>query len=91
MYKCYIELRRTRISYKNKRKVTLLGHILRRNCFLKHVIEGKIEGRTEVTGRGGRRPKQLLDYLNAVVPKCTSRIPRDLPPVSSGSIDTFIE
>jgi hypothetical protein len=30
---------------------------LRRNCLLKHVIEGKI------TGRQGRRRKQLLDDL----------------------------
>jgi hypothetical protein len=35
---------------------------LRRNCLLKLVIEGKIEGRTEVTGKGGRR-HQLLDDL----------------------------
>ena len=34
---------------------------MRRNCVLKHIIEGKIEGRVEVLGgRGGRR-KQLLD------------------------------
>ena len=26
------------------------GHILRRNCLLKHVIEMKTEGRREVTG-----------------------------------------
>jgi len=33
-----------------------IGHIVRRNCLLKHVIEGKIEGWIEVTGgRGGRR------------------------------------
>jgi len=32
-----------------------------RTCLLKHVIEGKVEGRIEGTGRGGRRPKQLLD------------------------------
>ena len=36
---------------------------MRRNCLLKHVIEGKIEGRIEVTGRRGRRRKQLLDDL----------------------------
>ena len=29
------------------RKVNLIGHILRRNCVLKHAIEGKIEGRIE--------------------------------------------
>jgi hypothetical protein len=33
------------------------------NCLLKHVIERKIEGRIEVTGRRGRRLKQLLDDL----------------------------
>jgi hypothetical protein len=36
---------------------------LRRNCLLKHVIEGKLEGRIVMTGRRGRRRKQLLDYL----------------------------
>ena len=30
---------------------------------MKHVVEGKIEGRTEVTGRRGRRRKQILDDL----------------------------
>ena len=29
--------------------------MLRRNCILKHVTEGKIEGMIEVTGRLGRR------------------------------------
>jgi hypothetical protein len=37
--------------------------MLRRNCLLKHVIEGKIEGRVEIKGRRGRRRKQLLDEL----------------------------
>jgi hypothetical protein len=37
--------------------------MLRRNCLLKYVIEGKTEGRIEVTGRRGRRRKQLLDDL----------------------------
>jgi hypothetical protein len=36
---------------------------MHRNCLLKHVIEGKIEGRTEVTGRRGRWCKQLLHAL----------------------------
>ena len=40
-----------------------IGHILHRNCLLKHVIEGKIDGRVEVTGRRGRRCKQLLADL----------------------------
>jgi hypothetical protein len=46
-----------------RRKATWIGHILRRNCLLKHVNEGKLEGRIEMTGRRGRRSKQLLDYL----------------------------
>ena len=36
---------------------------MRRNCLIKHVIEGKIEGRIEVKGRRGRRCKQLPDGL----------------------------
>ena len=35
-----------------KRKTNLIGHILRSSCLLKHVTEGKIEGRMEVTGKG---------------------------------------
>jgi hypothetical protein len=46
-----------------RRKVNWIGHILRRNCLLKHVIEGKLEGRIEITGRRGRRRNQLLDDL----------------------------
>jgi hypothetical protein len=33
-----------------RRKHNWIGHILRRNCILKHVIEGKIDGRIEVIG-----------------------------------------
>ena len=32
-----------------RRKANCIGHILRRNCLPKHVIEGKIKGRIEVT------------------------------------------
>jgi hypothetical protein len=38
-------------------------HILCRKCLLKHVIEGKIEGRIDVTGRRERGRKHLLDAL----------------------------
>jgi hypothetical protein len=38
-----------------RRKAKWIGHILCRNCLLKHVIEGKLEGRIEMTGRRGRR------------------------------------
>jgi hypothetical protein len=51
-------------TYKKKRrKSNWTGHILRRNCLLKHVTEGKIEGRIEVKGRQGRRRKKLLMTL----------------------------
>jgi hypothetical protein len=46
-------------TIKRKKK----AHILRRNCLLKAVIEGKLERRIEVTGRRERRRKQLLDDL----------------------------
>jgi len=46
-----------------KRKVNWIGHILGRNCLLKHVIEGKIKGRIEVTRRQVRRRNLLQDDL----------------------------
>ena len=46
-----------------KRKANWIGHILRRNCLLQQVIEGKIKGQTEVIRRRGRRRKKLLDDL----------------------------
>jgi hypothetical protein len=48
-----------------RRNANWIGHILRRNCLLKHVIEGKLEGRIEMTERRRRRRKQLLDNLKA--------------------------
>jgi hypothetical protein len=45
----------------NRRKANWIGHMLRRNCLLKHVIEGK--KRREVTGRRGKRRRLLLDDL----------------------------
>jgi len=47
----------------SKRKDNWIGHILRRNCFLQQVIEGKIKGGIEVTGRRGRKRRKLLDDL----------------------------
>ena len=46
-----------------KRKANWIGHILRRNCLLKQVIEGKIKGEMEMARRRGRRRKKLLDGL----------------------------
>ena len=59
MKKYYIEARNTI----KRRKANWIGHIVHRNCLLKHLIESKIEGRIEVTGRRGRRHKQILDDL----------------------------
>jgi hypothetical protein len=42
-----------------RRKANWIGHILRRDCLIKHIIEGKIIG----TRRRGRRLMQLLDDL----------------------------
>jgi hypothetical protein len=47
----------------SKRKANWIGRILCRNCLLQRVIEGKIRGGIEVTGRRGRRCKKLLDDL----------------------------
>jgi hypothetical protein len=46
-----------------KRKTNWIGHILRRNCLLQQVTEGKIQGGIEVTGRQVRRRTKLLDDL----------------------------
>jgi hypothetical protein len=46
-----------------KRKANWIGHILCRHCLLQRVIEGKIKGGTEVTGRQGRRRRKLLNDL----------------------------
>jgi hypothetical protein len=43
---------------KKRRKSNCTGHISRRNCLLKHVTEGKVEGRLELKGRQGRRRKK---------------------------------
>ena len=55
--------RRNTLREIRKRKANWIGHILRRNCLLKQVIEGKIKGEMEVTRRRGRRRKKLLDDL----------------------------
>ena len=46
-----------------KRKANWIGHILLRNCLLKQVIEGKIQGEMKETKRRGRRRRKLLDDL----------------------------
>jgi len=46
------------------RKGNWIGLILRWNGIVKHITEGKTEGRIEATGKRVRRCKQLLDDLN---------------------------
>jgi hypothetical protein len=47
-------------------KTNLFGHIWLGNCLLKHVIEGKMEERTEVTGRRERWCKKPLDEFKGM-------------------------
>ena len=57
----------TGITYKQQNeKAKWVGYTWHSNCLLRHVIEGKTEGRIEVTGRRGRIRKHLLDDLKAI-------------------------
>jgi hypothetical protein len=47
----------------SKRKVNLIGHILRRNCLLQRVIKGYIQGGIEEKRRQGGRRRKLLDGI----------------------------
>jgi hypothetical protein len=51
------------VKEQRKWKANWISRILRRNCRLKRVIEGKIKGGKEVTGRRERRSRKLLDGL----------------------------
>jgi hypothetical protein len=46
-----------------KRKANWIGHIMRRNCLLRQVNEGKIKEGIVVTEGRGRRHRKLLDGL----------------------------
>ena len=48
----------------SKRKANWIGHILRGNCLLQRVIEGKIKGGIEVIGRRGRRGRRRRKILD---------------------------
>jgi len=58
--KCYEEEERNILQTTKRMKAIWIYHILRRNCLLRHIIEGNIE----VMGRRRRRRKQLPDDLN---------------------------
>jgi hypothetical protein len=49
--------------FNKERKAKFIGHILRRNCILKHVIEGRIERKLEGKIRGGIRPKLWMTAM----------------------------
>ena len=61
-----VKVQRNILHEIRKRKANWIGHILRRNCLLQWVTEGKIKGGIEVTGRQGRRRRKLLDELNTL-------------------------
>ena len=58
-----VKEQRNDVQTVKRMKANCIGHILCRNCLLRHVIGGKIEEIIEVSGRRGRRRKQLLDNL----------------------------
>jgi hypothetical protein len=58
-----VKEQRNILHEKHKRKANRIGDILRRTCLLQRVIEGKIKGEIEVTGRRGRRRRKLLEDL----------------------------
>ena len=58
-----IKEERNIIHIRQRRIDVWIGHVFHRNCLLKHIIEGTTEEGIEVTGRQGRRLKQLLDVL----------------------------
>jgi len=51
------------IPKKKRKKVNWIGHILRRNCLLRHVVEEKVGEKKEMMGRRVIRRKQQLDEL----------------------------
>jgi len=74
MKKCYEKVKGERniLPTVEGRKAKWIGRILRTNCLLRHVIEGKIEGELEVMGRRGRRSTQLLDDIKETKLYCLS-------------------
>jgi len=50
-----------------RRKPKWIDHVLRRNCLQSYSVEGKVEGRIEVTERQGKRRKQLLDDFKVTI------------------------
>jgi len=55
------------MNTKRGSEANCIYNMLRRNCVLKHVTEGKIERRMNVAVRRGRKRKQLLDDLKETI------------------------
>jgi hypothetical protein len=51
MRKYYVKEERNILHTIKMRKANWIGHILRRNCIFMHVIEGKLQERTESDGK----------------------------------------
>jgi hypothetical protein len=51
---CRANEERNILSKITRKKANWKRHFLHKNCLLNYAIDGKIEGRTEVTGRRGR-------------------------------------
>jgi hypothetical protein len=65
MKKCQLRVKEQRniLHEISKRKANWIGHILCRTGRPRQVLEGKIKGWMEVTGRRGRRRRKLLDVF----------------------------
>jgi hypothetical protein len=59
-----VKMERNIIHTIKRRKDNSIGHILCRNCLVKHIVEGNIEGGIEGTEGQGRRRKRLLGCVN---------------------------
>ena len=60
----YRDKKERNVVYTIKRwKATWICYFLNWNCLLKHISEAKIGEDIEVTGRRGKRRKQVLDYF----------------------------
>jgi hypothetical protein len=58
-----VQEKRNILHTTKRMKTNWIGHILCRNCLLKHMIEGEKGEGKQMTGRQGTRYKHLLDDL----------------------------
>jgi hypothetical protein len=58
-----VKEKRNEIHEISNGKANSIVQVLRRNCLLQRLIEGKIKGRIEITRRRGRRRRKILDDI----------------------------